>query len=329
MELNGINTHKLFEIPTTHNQQPVTRAALDLGSGTFKLSVAKVNGKLVQVKFSKVIRIGLGLDLAEGSCGSFSEKIQNYALNALIELINNAKEEGAVQFAGIATASFRHARNGKEFLQKLKSQTGIDLHLVSQEEEGTLAFKTFLNVFPEINPENCITLDLGAASFQLTAKNKESYDVLKGPLGVSGVFKTFAEEIKKISYQRGLIFTPITVEEIILLIGKIESKILTQPWIQTKLSDKTVEILFLDDWIDEIQERGNLKEMASKNQIWESLLKAIDSINAAPTLKKQSNIMAYVLLYSIMSKLQIDELKMKLHYTGSTPGILTEEHFWS
>ncbi len=163
-------------------QSSVTRAAFDLGSGTFKLSVAEVNGQDVKFNFSKVIGVGLGLDLAESHCGSFSDKIQGVALSALRELVKDAKKKGAVQFAGIATAAFRNAANGNEFLQKLKIETGINLHLVSQEDEGALAFKTFFNVFQGINEEDCIALDVGAASFQLTVKNKESYDVVKGCL---------------------------------------------------------------------------------------------------------------------------------------------------
>ncbi len=148
-------------------------------------------------------------------------------------------------------------------------------------------------------------------------------------LGVSNVLKIFSEEVRNIPYQRGVIFTPITLKEINLLIENVESKIFVPSWIRAKLLDETVEILYLDDWIDEIQQRANQKEKVSKTQIWESLLETIDSANFMPNLKKQSFIMGYVLLYSIMSKFQMEELKIKLHNTGNTPGMMTEGRFWS
>lgn len=309
--------------------QPITRAAFDLGSGTFKLAVADVIEHHVQLKFSKVITVGLGLDLAESSNGLLSEKVQNVALNALTELLNEAKAHGATQFAGIATAAFRHAANGKELLQKLKNETGIHLRLIAQEEEGILAFKTFLNVFPEVKEEHCIALDLGAASFQLTAQNQEFYDVFHGPIGVSGVLKLFSEQIRHTPYKRGLLFIPITLDEILLLIEKVKNKLILPSWLRNKLSHEFAEVCFLDDWIDEIQYRTGQELMVSKIQIWKALLNILlDPSDLTPYQRKQSYIISYVLLYAVMDKLQINELKMKLQNTGSTLGIMTESHFW-
>ena len=316
-----------LEKPASVNECTV-RAAFDLGSGTFKLSVAEVIGNDIQLKFSKTIKVGLGLDLAESQSRSFSEKIQTIASSALAELIQDAKEKGATQFAGIATAAFRHALNGNVFLDKLVNETKIPIRLISQKEEGILAFKTFLNVFPEINEKKCIALDLGAASFQLTKKNNQFHDVIQEPLGVSGVLKMFSENIKNISYQRGFLFTPITLNEIKLLIEEIENKIFSDCVIQTWFLNKPFEVLYLDDWIDEIEQRTGQKEKISKVQIWDALIKTIDSININPNLKEQSYIMTYALLYSIMDKSKINDLRVKLHTSGNTLGMMTEDCFW-
>lgn len=304
------------------------RAAFDLGSGTFKLSVAEVIGNDIQIKFSKTIKVGLGLDLAENQSRSFSEKIQAIASSALAELVKDAQEKGATQFAGVATAAFRHATNGNNFLDKLVKETKIPIRLISQEQEGILAFKTFLNVFPEINEKNCITLDLGAASFQITKKNNQFYDVIQEPLGVSGVLKMFSENIKNIPYQRGLLFTSITVNEIILLIEQIKNNIFLHCGIQTQFLNKPFDVLYLDDWVDEIEQRTGQKEKVSKVQIWDALIKTIDSINFNPNLREQSYIMAYALLYAIMDKSDINDLRIKLHTSGNTLGMMTEDSLW-
>lgn len=304
------------------------RAAFDLGSGTFKLTIAEVIGSDIQPKFSKTIRVGLGLDLAESQSRSFSEKVQTAAFSALAELKKDAIERGATQFAGIATAAFRHAINGNDFLDKLVKEIKIPIRLISQEEEGILAFKTFLNVFSEINENNCIALDLGAASFQLTKKNNQFYDVIQEPLGVSGVLKIFSENIKNISFQRELIFTPITLHEIKLLIEEIEDKIFSDCVIQIQFFNKPFEVLYLDDWVDEIEQRTGQNEKISKAQIWDALIKTLDYINLNPSLKEQSFIMLYALLYSIMDKSKINHLRIKLHTTGNTLGMITEDCFW-
>ncbi len=324
-----LTTHSLIGVaPTLITPQPVTRAAFDLGSGTFKLAVAEVAGNQVHLKFSKVMKVGLGLDLAESTNGLLSEKVQKVALKSLIELLQDAQAQGATQFAGIATAAFRHATNGEALLQKLKQDTGIHLRLITQEEEGILAFKTFLTVFPDIQQANCIALDLGAASFQLTTQNEETYDVLHGPIGVSGVLKLFSEEIRGIPYKRGLVFTPIASDEISLLIEKIKSKITLPTWLQTKLLNESIKVCFLDDWIEEIQQRTGQALKVSKAHIWDALQNIIDPNDSIPVLRRQSYIIGYALLYSVMDKLQINELNMKLQTTGSALGIMTEEYFW-
>lgn len=316
-----------FEKPNSIPEQSI-RAAFDLGSGTFKLSVAEVNGNHIDLKFCKTIKVSLGQDLAESQNGLFSEKIQLVAFNALTELIKDAQAHGTTEFAGIGTAAFRHAKNGNDFLDKLVQTTNIPIYLISQEQEGILAFKTYLSVFPEMNETNCIALDLGAASLQLTIKTNELYDVLQVPIGVSGVVKIFSENIKLIPYQRGVVFTPITLNEIELLVEEIKNKIPSHSKMQTKLLNGTFEVLYLDDWVDEIEQRTGQKEKISKDQIWNALIKTTDAINRNPNLVEQSCIMAYALLYAIMDKLEINSLRMKLHNSGNTLGMMTEEYFW-
>jgi Ppx/GppA phosphatase family len=317
-----------IEQPTSISQLPITRAAFDLGSGVFKLAIAEVSEKDIQLKFSKVIKVGLGVDLAESLDNTLSEKVQTIAIKALKELIQEARNQGATQFAGIATAVFRKAVNGKEFLQKLQDNNQMPLCLISQEQEGILAFKTFLNAFLEIEENHCIALDIGSASFQLTAKNNTSYDVFNGPLGISGVLKIFSEEIRQIPYQKNTLFVPITLDEMILLVERVKSKIFSSSWIQAKLSNELTTVFYIDDWIGQLQLRIGQVNKISKNQLWKTLVKITHPSDSTPDREKQSYMIASVLLYSILSKLHINEVRIKLDNTGNAMGMMKEEYFW-
>ena len=52
-----------------------------------------------------------------------------------------AIELGATQFAGVATEVFRKAKNGSDYLNKVRAE-GISMTLVTQELEGELGFNS-------------------------------------------------------------------------------------------------------------------------------------------------------------------------------------------
>ena len=305
-----------------------TKAAFDLGSGKFKLLVAEVQEKNIQVKFSKLLSVELGADLAESEEQTLSDDIQKKALDSLKELKKNAEEYGATHFQGIATAVFRKAKNGDIFLQNLIRETGLDLEIISQEKEGLLGFYTAAALCPDLKEENMISWDSGNASFQIVTKIENGYEVYEGPVGNSSVAKVFIEEVRKEPFTKKFIINPMTLQECDLLIKLIQSKISPPNWLQKKISDSNISTVALGDkeCIFAIAARRIGASTYSKDQVKEVIekmagLSSQDLRSYVTLANPETALTRVILLYAVMEKFNIQEISYK-EATGNTLGLL-------
>lgn len=65
----------------------------------------------------------------------------------------------------VATAAVRQAKNGKEFVKRVKEETGFSIRVISGEEEAYLGYVGVTNT---MNLDNFILFDLGGASVEVT-----------------------------------------------------------------------------------------------------------------------------------------------------------------
>lgn len=312
---------------------PVTRAAFDLGSGKFKMVVADVTGNQVNVKFSKTISVSLGDDFASSSDGMLSEKIQKEALKALCLLKQEAEKHNAEQFCGITTAVFRLAKNGPELLEKLKDETGINIHLISQEKEGELGFNTAVVLSPELNEENIVSWDSGNASFQITTKENEKYLVYEGPVGNALIRKMFLEEVRHTANTKEAALNPISLSECKELAHIIKQRISPPDWLEQKLSDPTAQVIGIGDngVIFAMAAKGLRTLEYSADQV-EQLIERLAGSSDDELRKYRPNdpetvMTRLVLLHAVMEKFDIKNVKFK-ESTGSTLGLLIDSSMW-
>ncbi len=114
-------------------------ACIDIGSNTTRLLVAdKVRGTLVEVHQERAFtRIGHGL-AASGVIGT--EKIEE-----VVEVVRHqmaaATEHGATAIRGVATAAIRNATNGTALVAAIASGAGLEVEIVTGEQEARLAFR--------------------------------------------------------------------------------------------------------------------------------------------------------------------------------------------
>ena len=142
------------------------RASIDLGSGATKLMVADVDvssGRIVRTIFGEERSVKYSLATKETRDGMLPAKITDVGLQVLHDfrriadelLVQSAKEDRACgvecnqpaaprPIAAIATEVFRKAPNGPEFLARVRAETGIDVHPISQDVEAELGFRTAL-----------------------------------------------------------------------------------------------------------------------------------------------------------------------------------------
>jgi exopolyphosphatase / guanosine-5'-triphosphate,3'-diphosphate pyrophosphatase len=116
----------------------VRRACIDIGSNTTRLLVADCDGeRLVEVHQERAfthVRRGL----------TSSQEIEAEKIDEVVGVVagqlQRARELGAADVRGVATAAVRQAANREALLSALKDSCGLEVAVLSAEEEARLAF---------------------------------------------------------------------------------------------------------------------------------------------------------------------------------------------
>jgi exopolyphosphatase/guanosine-5'-triphosphate,3'-diphosphate pyrophosphatase len=113
-------------------------AAIDIGSNTTRLLVAEPEeGQLKKAMEQRAYtRIGKG---ASKKGKITSDKIDEVA-EVVATQVRLAEELGAEKIRPVATAAVREAKNRKEIVREISKKAGVDVEVLSEKDEGRLAF---------------------------------------------------------------------------------------------------------------------------------------------------------------------------------------------
>lgn len=113
-------------------------AAIDIGSNTTRVLVAEpVDGQLKKVMEQRAYtRINKALD---GDGAITAEKVEEVC-DVVATQVRLARELGAAEIRAVATAAVREAGNGEEVAKAIGDAAGVPVEILSDEEEGRLAF---------------------------------------------------------------------------------------------------------------------------------------------------------------------------------------------
>jgi exopolyphosphatase/guanosine-5'-triphosphate,3'-diphosphate pyrophosphatase len=119
----------------------VTRryAAIDVGTNSVKLHVGELldDGEWRTVADrSEITRLGEGVH----ETGRLGEEPLRRTVDAIAELAHQARREGAETIVVLGTAGLRQAANSDEFLNAARERAGVDVEVVSGEEEARLSY---------------------------------------------------------------------------------------------------------------------------------------------------------------------------------------------
>ncbi|WP_127717662.1 Ppx/GppA phosphatase family protein [Halobacteriovorax sp. HLS] len=148
----------------------INRAAFDIGSGSTKMTVAKVDqckNQIVEVLFEDQSSVTYKESLYENN-NSFSEKIIKEGIEELQELKQTALDLGVKEFQGLATEAFRNANNGTETIDRIISETGIGIKVITQELEARYGYLGAKTKHPFSDKDNIVVWDIGGGSMQMT-----------------------------------------------------------------------------------------------------------------------------------------------------------------
>jgi len=158
------------------------RTAFDIGSATMKMKTAKVD-KCRQTPIKIIQQKEVKVPFAENTRNQLlSLDIQNKGIEQLQALKKEALAEGAQTFAGVATAAFRQADNSPQFLTEIKDKTGINIRLISQDEEAVLGYQAAIAKTKDPSG-NIVVWDIGGNSMQMIIKGRDQhYRVYRGQM---------------------------------------------------------------------------------------------------------------------------------------------------
>jgi exopolyphosphatase/guanosine-5'-triphosphate,3'-diphosphate pyrophosphatase len=223
------------------------RGAIDIGSGTTNLKVAKVDpqtNKIISIIYQQTIPVSYQKQLEQSKNNEFSQDIMNEGIKSIQLLKNAAADHHAKKVVAIATAAFRQAANGQTFADAIEKSTGVKVRVIDQDEEGILAFRGAIALTP-VQPQNAIVWDIGGGSMQLTTlSDSGTYLIEHGKLASIPFKNAIIQQIEKKDLKEVSSPNPMNEAEMESAIEFAKQKAQeTDPFIITKLASPNAQVL--------------------------------------------------------------------------------------
>jgi len=114
-------------------------AIIDLGTNTFHLFIVEISeNKVLKTLYKEKIAVKIGKNGI--SKGRISADAQKRALHTLKVFKTVTDQFHVSKITGVATSAIRSAKNGQQLLDEIKSQTGIEINIISGDKEAELIF---------------------------------------------------------------------------------------------------------------------------------------------------------------------------------------------
>lgn len=138
------------------------------------------NGKLERLYFQRrVTRLGESVK----TTGRIKSSRLSLSVDCMKDFKKRALEQGAQKIVAVGTQALREAENREEFLDIVRREVGIDIKIISPEEEAFLTLEG-IKAGLTFKAENIIAFDIGGGSTEIVVADGEKRSFLSIPLGV-------------------------------------------------------------------------------------------------------------------------------------------------
>jgi exopolyphosphatase/guanosine-5'-triphosphate,3'-diphosphate pyrophosphatase len=150
-------------------------AAIDIGSNAARLLICEVVKKGKETEFNKLnllrIPLRLGFDVFEkGYIGGAKKKMLINTIKAFSNLLKVYEVE---HYMACATSAMRDAENAKEIIKEIKSETSIEIEIISGELEAEIIYENHIAEFLD-KDKSYIYIDVGGGSTEITLYHKSN-----------------------------------------------------------------------------------------------------------------------------------------------------------
>lgn len=160
----------------------IRRAAIDIGTNTMLLLVADVERaeggssppwRIVRVLDDRIdfVRLGEGVHNRR----AFSPEAMERSRQCFLKYKKICDDLGVTEIVAAATSASRDSSNSREFYDRIREETGIDVRVIAGKTEARLSFLGGLH--PEQDPARFALLDIGGGSTEFVALNPDGKDV--------------------------------------------------------------------------------------------------------------------------------------------------------
>ncbi len=141
------------------------RACIDIGSNTTRLLVAEcAPGRILEVHQERAFT-RIGRELSGG--GTIPQAKIDEVVQVVSAQLQSARELGAGQVRGVATAAIRRAANGAELTAAVHRACGLEVQILSGAEEARLAFAGAAQTLDHVPAAPLGVVDVGGGSSEL------------------------------------------------------------------------------------------------------------------------------------------------------------------
>jgi len=169
---------------------PLRLAAIDAGSNALRLLIARVFSS-DEWEVLEVLRAPVRLGHSAFSRRKFDRKILNEAAAAFRQFRRAMDRHGVTAYRAVATSAAREARNRHLLVERIQRQAGIDLEVISGNEEARLVRAAALRAHRG-HEEPRYILDLGGGSLEINElRNGALRRSIGLPLGTVRLMEAF------------------------------------------------------------------------------------------------------------------------------------------
>ena len=170
---------------------PLTVAGIDIGSNSFRMLIARISETGMELFVKEIETVGLGRGLArENRLGGESMDRGLKALVLFRQILDRHKP-GVCRACG--TEALRKADNSSEFLKKAEQILGIEIDVISGEDEARLSLFGVFSSMSDREEQPMLLVDVGGGSTEfIYYQNSEEKSVIRSlPIGAVGLTESF------------------------------------------------------------------------------------------------------------------------------------------
>jgi exopolyphosphatase/guanosine-5'-triphosphate,3'-diphosphate pyrophosphatase len=161
-----VNTNYSRGLAATLSGKPPRYAVLDVGTNSVKFHIAETAaGGTWKAVTDRAELTRLGEGLKEG--GPITREAAERTAAAIKGMVDEAHKAGCIAIAAAGTAGLRMASNSAEVLEMIRARTGVEVEVVTGEEEGRLAYLAVRRGLPHVKG-SLVVFDTGGGSSQFT-----------------------------------------------------------------------------------------------------------------------------------------------------------------